>query len=163
MTHRLRLTHAPVLAFVLSLAIAGCDEGKNNDAADQADSGPEEAVAIAVDCSFVFGDDAQIDVTYETSGMAIDTAVGGKLIASGVLWDDEFEGRSFSLTIFAEDSSVSTSSLYQMDRTRLPANEFYGNHGFTGLRSVRDPDAQGTLQFACFARDPGDSPKFWQN
>lgn len=161
MTPRLRLTHA--FALLLGLAIAGCDEGKNTDAAEQADdTGPDEAVPIAIDCSFVFADN-QIDVTYESPAMSVDTPVGGKLIASGVLWDDAFEGRSFSLTIFAEDGSVSTSALYQMDRTQLPANEFFGNHGFTGLQSVRDPDAQQTVQFACFARDPSDPPKYWQD
>lgn len=158
MNLRLRLTHA--LALTLGLAVAGCDDGKNGGAAEQADdTGPEEAVPIAIDCSFVFADN-QIDVTYEAS-MPVDTPIGGKLIASGVLMDDAFEGRSFSLTIFADDSSVLSRTLYQMDRTRLPYNEFYGDHGFTGLHAVKDPDAQDVVQFACFARDPGDAPHFW--
>ena len=66
-----------------------------------------------------------------------------------------------SLTIFAEDSSVLSHTLYQMDRTHLPYNEFYGDHGFTGLHWVKDPDAQEVVQFACFARDPGAPPQFW--
>ncbi|HVH98275.1 MAG TPA: hypothetical protein VM869_06185 [Enhygromyxa sp.] len=163
MIFKFRSSHAHALALILGLAAAGCDDGKHRGAAELADdTGPEEAVPIAVDCSFVFANN-QIDVTYESSGMSVETAVGGKLIASGVLSDDEFEGRTFSLSVYAEDSSVLSSALYQMDRTRLPYNEFYGNHGFTGLHSVRDPDAQETVQFACFARDPGDSPQFWED
>jgi hypothetical protein len=161
MIQSLRLTHAHALTLLLALAAAGCDDPKSRDNDELADdTGPQESVPIAIDCSFVFADN-QIDVSYEATGTPTETPVGGKLIASGMLTDDAFEGRSFSLTIYAEDSSVLSSALYQMDPTRLPYNEFYGNHGFTGLQSVKDPDAQENVQFACFARDPGDPPKSW--
>lgn len=156
----------PCLVSALLTAVLGCDPGEaaGTEGCDAASTGgqAQEAVAIAVDCSFVFGD-AQIDVTYEVSGDAPDVALGGKLIASGHLSDSEYEGRSFSMTIFAEDGTVQSSALYQLDRTRLPVNEFQGDHGFTGLNSVKDPDAQEGVQFACFARDPAMPVHAWEN
>lgn len=117
---------------------------------------------IAIDCSFSYADE-QIDVTYDVDGGQAEFPVGGKLLAQGALFDSPYEGRSFSLTIYAEDSSVLAHSLYQMDPTRLPINEFVGDHGFTGLNWVKDPDTQENVQFACFARDPGDPVHAWQD
>jgi hypothetical protein len=148
-------SHARALALVIGLVGFACDEGKGPMAGT-------EVVPIAVDCSFVFAGN-QIDVTYESSSGLVETPVGGKLIARGVLSDDEFEGRSYSLTIYAEDSSVYSHTLYQMDRTHLPYNEFAGDHGFTGLHWVEDPDAGEVVQFACFARDPAHPPHAWEN
>lgn len=140
-------------------AIPGCDA---SDGDVGQDTGPAPGVPIAVDCSFGF-DGEQIDVTYPVGDDRIETPVGGKLIAGGMLSDSEYEGRSFSLVVYAEDSSVLHSSLYQLARDRLPANEFYGDHGFTGLHGVKDPDAQENVQFACFARDPADPVHVWQD
>jgi hypothetical protein len=162
MMPRRPFSHARVLALVvIGLVGAACDDGKNTEAVAD-DTGGNEVVPIAIDCSFVFADN-QIDVTYESSGAPVETPVGGKLIATGTLTDDQFEGRAFSLGIHAEDGSVSASTLYQMERTHLPQNEFVGDHGFTGLNWVRDPDANETLQFACFARDPAAPPHAWTN
>lgn len=153
----------------LVLAVAGCDESEpapgstaSNCEEGSTSSGGAAAVPIAIDCSFVFAD-VQHDVTYAPADMRTDTAVGGKLIASGMLSDDEYEGRSFSLNIYAEDGTVGVHSLYQLDRSRLPANEFFGDHGFTGLNQVNDPDGDDEVQFACFARDPADPPHAWEN
>ncbi len=132
----------------------GCDESEGGSAG-------EAAVPIAIDCSFSFAD-VQTDVTYLV-GEDVETMVGGKLIASGNLSDPEYESRTFSLTIYAEDSSVLATSIYQMSRTQRPANEFHGDHGFTGLNWVKDPDAQENVQYACFARDPADPVHAWEN
>lgn len=147
------------------VGLLGCDPEK----AQQQESGCEQtsgdsaaAVGIAIDCSFRYPG-ADNDVTFEANAAQLDIPVGGKLIADGALFDDPYDGRSFSLTIYAEDSSVLAHSLYQMDPTRLPVNEYFGDHGFTGLNSVKDPDAQETVQFACFARDPGDPPHAWED
>jgi hypothetical protein len=152
---------ARALVLVIGLLGFACDDGKSGDSVGD-DTGGTEVVPIAVDCSFVFADN-QIDVTYEVAGGMVETPVGGKLIAQGTLSDPEFDARTFSLGIYAEDGSVSSRTLYQMDRTHLPYNEFAGDHGFTGLHWVRDPDAQEVLQFACFARDPADPPHAWEN
>lgn len=139
----------------------GCDEGQAE--ASEGGSAGDPAVPIAVDCSFVFAD-VQTGVTYLVSDdERLETPVGGKLIASGMLSDPEYESRTFSLTIYAEDSSVLATSIYQMSRTQRPANEFYGDHGFTGLNWVKDPDAQENVQYACFARDPADPVHEWEN
>jgi hypothetical protein len=163
MRHRRRpFSHARVLALVVGLVGFACDDGKSGDSGSSCgETEGSEVVPIAIDCSFVFANN-QIDVTYEPS-MLVETPVGGKLIASGALSDDEFEGRSFSITIYAEDGSVLSHALYQMNRTHLPQNEFEGDHGFTGLNSVKDPDADENVQFACFARDPANPPHAWEN
>jgi hypothetical protein len=152
----------------LAAAVAACDpadtEPATTSSATECDDGlgGTTPVPIAIDCSFVFAD-VQHDVTYEPSDSRTETPVGGKLIAGGMLSDGEYDGRSFSLTVYAEDGTVGTHTLYQFDRTRLPANEFYGDHGFTGLHMVKDPDGDDEVQFACFARDPNDAPHAWQD
>ncbi|MBC8067102.1 MAG: hypothetical protein IAG13_02115 [Deltaproteobacteria bacterium] len=153
----------------LATAVAACDKADVDSASTASNcdgsstsSGDGAAVPIAIDCSFVFAE-VQHDVTYAPADARTDTALGGKLIASGMLSDPEYEGRSFSLSIYAEDGTVGTHTLYQLDRTRLPVNEFFGDHGFTGLGSVNAPDGDDGVQFACFARDPSDPPHAWEN
>jgi hypothetical protein len=147
------------LVLGVAAALAACDDGG---ATGEGGSAGDTEVPIAVDCSFSFAG-VQTDVTYTVSDERTDTAVGGKLIASGMLSDPEYESRTFSLTIFAEDSSVGATAIYQMSRTQLPANEFHGDHGFTGLNWVKDPDADESVQYACFARDPADPAHAWEN
>jgi hypothetical protein len=165
------------LLLTLGLLASACDGGKGLDSGSAGDStggstggtttgavtpittgGP--AGTIAVDCSFVFAD-VQVDRTY-LPDEAFDTPVGGKLIAGGALFDDEFEGRSFTIRMFSEDGAVLSSVLYQFASGTLPVNEFAGDHGFTGLHAVKDPDADEVVQFACFARDAADPPHFWE-
>jgi hypothetical protein len=143
---------------VLAL-IGACDPG-SEDRACESPVAEGDPVPIAVDCSFSF-DGIQTDVTYEPSETRTETLVGGKLIAAAMLFDDEFEGRSFSVIIRAEDARVGSVALYQMRRDELPQNEFYGDHGFTGLNWVKDPDADENVQYACFARYPHSPPHFW--
>jgi hypothetical protein len=162
MMHRPPSSHARVLALVIGLVASACDDGKSGNTESSCGETGGEVVPIAVDCSFVFADN-QIDVTYESAVATAETPVGGKLIATGGLSDGEQDGRSFTITIYAEDGSVLSHVLYQMQRTHLPYNEFAGDHGFTGLHSVKDPDAGENLQFACFARDPADPPHAWEN
>jgi hypothetical protein len=50
-----------------------------------------------------------------------------------------------------------------MDPNLRPANEFWGDHGFTGLNYVNHPaDFQDGLQYACFASDPADPIHEWE-
>jgi hypothetical protein len=120
-----------------------------------------ETVPIAVDCSYVY-DGKQIDVSYEENETK-ETAVGGSLVVDASLFDDEIDGRSFSITVFAEDSAEHTGALYQMMRDELPTNEFVGDHGFTGLNTVWDSANQESLQYACFARRPSERQHKWKN
>lgn len=140
--------------------VGGSTGAGGSAAADDGATG-SPIVAIAIDCSFVYAG-TQTDVTYEPSDDRTVTAVGGSLLANGVLSDDEYEGRSFSLSMYAEDGSVSMYVLYQMDRSQLPHNEFYGDHGFTGLHVVREPGTNESVQFACFARRSDEPPHVWE-
>lgn len=144
----------PPVAWAALLLGLACDQ------ANAGSVGTGDPVDMAVDCSFSF-DGSRTDVSYDPADDRTETPVGGKLIASGMLSDDEYEGRSFSLTIYAEDSTVLATAIYQMARDSLPANEFHGDHGFTGLNWVKDPDLQENVQYACFARTRSDPPHFW--
>jgi len=156
-----------VLVLVLG---SGCDEDKGDGSDEGSGSGVDcdaplgegDPVPIAVDCSYYYAGE-QIDVTYEVSETDTETPVGGKLIARAGLSDPEYEGRSFSVTIYAEDGTVSSTAIYQMSKTCLPLNQFWGDHGFTGLNWVRDPDSGERVQYACFARDPADPPHRWED
>jgi hypothetical protein len=155
-----------VMALVLG---SGCDEEKSDGNGNggsgvdcDAPLGEGDPVPIAVDCSYYYDGD-QIDVTYEVSETPTETPVGGKLIASGMLSDPEYDGRSFSVSIYAEDGTVGTTAIYQMGRNCLPQNEFWGDHGFTGLNWVKDPDSGENVQYACFARDPAAPPHAGEN
>jgi hypothetical protein len=160
------------VATALLLSVIACDAGKSSVAATtetgavdaSAGEAPESSAgipaSIAVDCSFVF-DNVQTDLTY-AFGQHFDTPVGGKLIAAGSLDGSPFDGATFSIGIYAEDGTVGSTTIYQMG-AGLPVNEFVGDHGFTGLNWVRDPDAQEVVQYACFARDPADPPHSWED
>jgi hypothetical protein len=130
--------------------LSGCDGGGFGDT-----SGP-----LVVDCSFAwegttttlrFEDEAADDLSY------------GDLIVSVSLFDDEYEGRSFSVTAYTEDGVVGNTVLYQMVGDEHPRNEFAGQHGFTGLNWVRDPASMNNLQYACFARSPGEAVRGWED
>ena len=69
---------------------------------------------------------------------------------------------SFSVAIFALDGTAGGSALYQFAPGRRPLNEFWGDHGFTGLNSVRDPGTGENVQYACFARDPAEPVQGWE-
>lgn len=170
MTHR----HPPLACslLVLGLALAACDQGEtpiggfddegcsDPTAADGADSG-DAPLELAVDCSFAFA--GAIETTrIEANAEYEARVVGGDLSMAATLSDDEFEGRSFSISIFSTDGTVSTSVLYQVAPGTRPINEFWGQHGFTGLHSVREPASGETVQWACFARDPADPVQGWE-
>jgi hypothetical protein len=143
-----------------SSAAGTSETGAVDGSAGEANESSGIPASIAVDCSFVF-ENVQTDVTY-AFGQHFDTAVGGKLIAAGSLDGSPFEGATFSIGIYAEDGTVGSTTIYQMGGD-LPVNEFVGDHGFTGLNWVRDPDAQEVVQYACFARDPADPPHAWED
>ena len=83
-------------------------------------------------------------------------------IAEGIFSDSEIEGRSFSIRVL-DGEALLISTLYQMDPAQPPANEFWGDHGFTGLNYVRDPVSGETLQYACVAMDPGAPLHTWDD
>jgi hypothetical protein len=154
---------------------SACDRGDtaiggfDSDGCDSAgtDDGGAMAVALAVDCSFYYlgvQQSARFPASDELGGGTPTTVeIGDTIKAIGILSDSEYEGRSFSIRITSADEAMIASILYQMDRTRHPANEFLGDHGFTGLHYVRDPANGETLQYGCFASDPADPIHEWEN
>jgi hypothetical protein len=139
---------------------AGCPEPQPDESGDE----PGEAVPIAVDCSMSWSGVTEA-FRFEAATLGDETPPIeiGPLLVNARLFDDQFEGRSFNITIYKDDGSVGSTAIYQMDRTRLPVNEFWGDHGFTGLNWVRDPDSGGNLQYACFASDPADPIHSWDD
>jgi hypothetical protein len=161
------------LAFTPLLLALACDQGDtsvggfDDDGCDGAETGdepdPSGFAPIAVDCSFSF-EGVQQDATVlpiEIDEPPTELAFGDLKVGLN-LSDSEFEGRTFSITVYKEDSSVLSTAIYQMLSSRLPVNEFVGQHGFTGLNWVKDPAVQENLQYACFARDPNDPPISWE-
>jgi hypothetical protein len=144
------------LAWVVGLV--ACDPGAGGPGQDGGSDA--EGVPIAIDCSLVL--EAQESITLDTPDVEV-TRTFGDLQMSAILFDDEYEGRSFQIGFFTEDGVVGSRVLYQMDRTRLPVNEFQGDHGFTGLHSVNDPASGDGVQWACFARDPADPVHVWED
>jgi hypothetical protein len=154
---------------LLALSLAACDQGQTpiggfddegcaEPTAD--DGGGAAALAIAVDCSFAF-DDATQTVRFEANAERVPFVAGGDLNVSAALFDDELEGRSFSVSIYDDAGTVGNVALYQFQAGTRPVNEFVGDHGFTGLNWVQDPASGENVQYACFARDPADPIDGW--
>lgn len=160
----------------IALVLAACDEG-TTDLGQFDDSGCEapatedsagggEPVPLAVDCSIHWDGVTQsfrFEATDDVSGDADPPLAFGPMLVGARLFDDEYDGRSFSISVYKEDGSVGAHTLYQMDRTVRPVNEFWGDHGFTGLNSVSDPDTNEGIQYACFASDPADPIHAWED
>ena len=174
MTHRHLLLACSCL-LALSLA-AACDKGETpiggfDDEGCDATAGEEGSVPldvgvpanepIAVDCSYSF-DDVTETVRFEANAEYEARSVGGDLVLSASLFDDDIEGRSFSISIYDEAGTVGSTAIYQIAAGTRPRNEFVGQHGFTGLNWVRDPATGENLQYACFARDPDDPVEGWE-
>lgn len=170
MTHRRPALTCLLLA--LSFAAAACDQGPtpiggfDSDGCDPpADDGPRLDIGapaeqpLAIDCSFAFLD--TIETIRLEANDELDYPVGGDLKVSAAFFDDDFEGRSFHVTVYTDAGTVGSTALYQLGAGARPVNEFFGDHGFTGLNSVKDPASSESLQYACFARDPADPIQGW--
>jgi hypothetical protein len=171
----MRLTHLSLsLLTVLALG-AACDRGEtpiggfdSDGCADVADdSGGAVAVeAMVVDCSFYYQDVQQsvrFESTDDVGGTLEQVQISDTLVVETTYSDSEFEGRSVSIRVLTAADELITATLYQIDPARRPVNEFWGDHGFTGLNYVRDPANGETLQYACFASDPADPIHEWEN
>jgi hypothetical protein len=152
----LRMTSRhPHLAYSLVLALslaAACDQGEtpiggfepsecpDPSASDTvADGGDPPAEEIAIDCSFSFADNIQT-FTFEANVESEPRVVGGDV-----------------------DGTVGSTVIYQFAGDTRPVNEFWGQHGFTGLNWVKDPLSGENVQYACFARDPADPVQSWED
>jgi len=168
MTHRHR---SLAYSLVLVLSPSACDQGQTpiggfEECADPsagdtvADGGDPPAQDIEVDCVFSFLGASQV-VTFEANAEYEPRVVGGDLNVTATLFDDEFEGRSFQIVLFTVDGSVSASAIYQFAPGTLPLDEFWGDHGFTGLHGLRDPQSGESVQWICAAREPDDPVHTW--
>ena len=67
--------------------------------------------------------------------------------------DDEFEGRSFLISVEDPGSGDQVvRQLYQIDRGEKLENQFVGGHGFTGLAYVYHRASGAEMQYFCQAR-----------
>ena len=141
----------------LSLLVlsAACDDGGAGVSPGDLVTGP-----MVVDCSFSW--EAQT-TTVRIDGPDAEPLAFGELRVSARFFDDEFEGRSFSVTAYTEDGVVGHTALYQLRGQQHPRNEFVGQHGFTGLNWVSEPASKQNLQYACFARSPDDPVQGWDD
>ena len=167
------LTHFRFLPVLLCLGVAACDQGEtpiggfDDDGCMANDDGGEERQAMVVDCSFYYAGEQQAvrfePVNQESEDTLTTVTISETLVVEAALWDDEFEGRSFSIRVFSPEGTSFSSTLYQTGPAR-PRNEFWGDHGFTGLNQVRDPgNPDENLQYACHASDPADPIHEWED
>lgn len=167
------MTHCrlPLPFLLLALSLAACDQGQtpiggfDDEGCSDPTAGDDggAALAIAIDCSFAFGaGDMPQTVRFDANTDPAPFAVGGDLNARGYLIDEgDFEGRSFSISVYDDMGTVGHTALYQLQAGTRPLNEFAGDHGFTGLNWVQDPASGDNVQYACFARDPADPIEGW--
>lgn len=139
----------------LALTLVACDPD---------DEPPQdEPVPLAVDCSFFYLGEVEVTRVTESKleGSNPVLEFGGLRVAMSY-FDDPWEARSFSISVYTQDGVVGSTALHQMDRHQPLLNQFVGDHGFTGLHYIHDPSADETLQYACFAHDPNDAPSGWE-
>lgn len=166
---------------VFPLLVVACDSGNTpiggfedtdcpstaDDGADGADdtAGPVAASPenLVVDCAFDFDGDGQT-VRFEDEELTPAPVLdfGDLLHVQAHLHFAEFDSNSFSLSVYTDDGTVGASTLYQFGNTP-PINEFFGQHGFTGLGSVDEPGTDRGLQYACFVRHPDDPLMVWED
>lgn len=145
-------TCALTMSLLGSAAMGGCDVKENDDS--------NEPAPITVDCSFFAANGEKqhpslSSVFGQSDGVSSEFSIG-ELKVSLHLVDPPYESRSFTVTVSTREGQGLTSTLYQIDRTKLPANDFLGGHGFTGLNHVIDPLSKHGLQFFCSARSSSD-------
>lgn len=94
--------------------------------------------------SIEFGEDTQegvSDRTFQESGPFLWEAFRD---------DEEFHGRALRVVVSTlKPRREITRTLYQLDRSEAPKNNFGGGHGFTGLVYVNDPASPAELQYFC--------------
>ena len=63
---------------------------------------------------------------------------------------DKFEGKALDVFVYPKgDQDPITQGKYQFDDVDAPANQFVGEHGFTGLVYAMHPRTEAELQYFC--------------
>ena len=154
-----RLFRPGVFLLVASLVIALAACGSNDKASSSA-VGPGttgEVVALTVECTTAYRDEAREPLS--TGMVTLSSAVPETEIELGTLkfgaiyysGERSGEGRFLKISLTTSDGEPLSEHLYQMLKTELPANEFSGGHGFTGLAYMYDPSSQTEVQYWCTA------------
>lgn len=166
------LTHFRPLTLLACLTVLACDQGEtpiggfDDDGCAASDEGGDDPQPLVVDCSFYYAGEQQavrFEPLTDAAGEPTAVELSETLHISGALFDSEFEGRSFQITVFDPAGGTLSSTLYQTGPGR-PRNEFWGDHGFTGLNKVTDPgNPDDGLQYACHASDPADPIHEWED
>lgn len=143
-----------LLGSALCIVAFGCSDGG---AADD-NTGSRAALGGTVRCTWVYrqsnegtpGQEGGTDFTERVLAVGPNEAfisTLGKLDFRGKYFSDQFEGSNFSMNVAAGEKSV-FGSLYQFGNA-LPANQFAGGHGFTGLIYLTHPTEGGDYQLWC--------------
>ena len=146
MKHSKRLISAQLLIGVMVLLI-GCSPSPE-------EAGGQSVVPVSIECQVFY----RPSVTESLSESAITITTSGdhqiiefdELEFNAQYWDDQFEGRSLSISVVDPDTGDEVvRQLYQMDRAKSVINQFIGGHGFTGLNYVYHPGSTAELQYFC--------------
>lgn len=72
---------------------------------------------------------------------------------TALYYDSAYEGRSLVIRVGRRDTGATiVQHLYQMDRQKQPANQFQGQHGFSGLVYTYHPESGAEMQFILESR-----------
>ena len=106
----------------------------------------------SIECSFYYRQSPTEsnleEVVLQVAANETDTATLGQLRLDLRYSDDKFEGPSAGVSVLAGDEQT-FGSLYQLKKSKLPNNQFQGDHGFTGLIYLTHPTQGGDYQLIC--------------
>ena len=149
MKHSKRLVLAGLLIGVTVLLV-GCSPSPE-------EAGGQSVVTVSIDCRVFYR--PSVTESFSESAVTLTTSGDREIIEFDDMefhanyWDDQFEGRSFSIYVSSPDTGDEfVRHLYQMDRGKSLMNQFIGGHGFTGLIYVYHPSSTAELQGFCEAR-----------
>ena len=95
------------------------------------------------DPAFQFAEEAMTLEGNESGTISLEN-----LTVEGNFASDEFEGAAFHLAVETGDVSLFR-AIYQFEHGGVPLNQFHGDHGFTGLLYLTDPEQRGDYQLIC--------------
>jgi hypothetical protein len=149
MKPQLRWYYLNLLLVVIVIMLAGCQPVESLPA-----NLPETPVPLTIECHTSYRASVKVSIERQdtillTKSENQKTIAYQDLVFHATYSDTPYEGRSFrtSVTMSNNNSELQT-NLYQMSRTILPENQFYGL-GFTGLVYVYHPTSRAELQYTC--------------
>jgi hypothetical protein len=141
-----------LLSVAIATLLAGCQ---------QVESPPidlrETPAPLTIECHIAYRASVAVsierrDIVTLTKSESQKTIAYPDLVFHATYWDNPYDARSFKTSVTVSNSSNELqANLYQMSRTTLPENQFYGL-GFTGLVYVYHPTSRAEIQYSCAAK-----------